>query len=90
MLRNRWARRVFCELALSYMVRGGAAPGSCRLVVKVVVRDPPGRDGRLRTRVLAWGDLAMMRRQLLTLRELAEGTAAGPAGRGLWPQPGGP
>ncbi len=74
-MRDRWALRVFGELALTYTVRGGAPPGFCRLVVKVVVRDPPGRWGGLRTRALAWGDLAMMRQQLLTLRELAEGTA---------------
>jgi hypothetical protein len=63
-------------LAVSYtVVPDGEA--RCRLVVKLRV-DLPG-DGllaRLHRSALAWGDLVMMRKQLLTLKELAE-TPAG-------------
>lgn len=70
----RW-ERACGELVLSYTVRPHG-PGCCRLVVKLPSRSPRGRLGPARTKALAWGDLAMMRRQLLTLKELAEGTAA--------------
>jgi hypothetical protein len=69
-------RRLLGDLAVSYtVVPDGEA--RCRLVVKLRV-DLPG-DGllaRLHRSALAWGDLVMMRKQLLTLKELAE-TPAG-------------
>jgi hypothetical protein len=55
----------------------GIAPrdsGSCRLIVKILVRHPGGSiESRLRGLLLPWGDLVMMRKQLLNLKELAEG-----------------
>lgn len=65
------ALRVFGPLTLTYAVTE-EGPGRTRLVVKLVPGEEGGLPGRLRRRVLAWGDLFMMRRQLFTLRKLAE------------------
>lgn len=65
----------FGRTALSYVVRP-ISEGSCRLVVKLRVLYPGGPMGALMRRTLPWGDLIMMRRQLLTLKRLAEGTRA--------------
>jgi hypothetical protein len=64
------AERLFGRLWISYRVRPDGA-GS-RLAVKVRVPRPRGVLRRAATYALAWGDLLMMRRQLLTLRRLAE------------------
>jgi hypothetical protein len=63
--------RLFGDMAVTYAVRRGVA-GS-RLVVKLNLgcRQPVAHA------LLAWGDLVMMRRQLCTLRDLAEGQAGG-------------
>jgi hypothetical protein len=61
-------------LAVTYAVRARA--GRSRLVARVVFKAPGGRLGdALIGRPLAFGDLVMMRKQLLTLKELAEGHA---------------
>ena len=70
-LTDRWARRAFGDLAVTYRVTHG------RLVAKLVVSARPLSFAR--RRLLAWGDLVMMRRQLRTLAELA---AVEPAPRG--------
>jgi hypothetical protein len=59
------------QMAVSYTVRP-LDGGSCRLVVKVVVEAKGALTRRIRRRLLAWGDLVMMRKQLLTLKKLAE------------------
>lgn len=59
--------RLFGGIVLSYVVRE-RPPRSCRLVVKLLVRSA----GAARRSLLPWGDLLMMRRQLLTLKRLAE------------------
>ncbi|MBO0828981.1 MAG: hypothetical protein J2P24_14505 [Streptosporangiales bacterium] len=61
---------VFGDLAVSYAVR--PADGGSRLVAVLRCTDPPGPAGALRRRLLSWGDVPMMRKQLLTLAALAE------------------
>ncbi len=63
------------EFALSYVVvpRGDSRS---RLVVKILVRYPRGPLGWAMRGLLPWGDLVMMRKQLLTLKRLAEAAAA--------------
>jgi len=68
------ARTAFGALAASYVVVP-VSPTACRLIVKLVVRYPAGPLGWLARRLLPWGDLVMMRKQLLTLKSLAEATA---------------
>jgi hypothetical protein len=61
--------------AVTYAVLAG--PNSTRLLARVLFDPPGGRVGAaLVGRALALGDLAMMRRQLLTLKGLAERDAA--------------
>jgi hypothetical protein len=63
------------RLAASYVVvaRGET---NARLVVKLVVGYPQGPLGWAMRGLLPWADLAMMRKQLLTLQRLAEASAA--------------
>ena len=61
----------FGDLAVTYLIVS-ENPGCCRLLVKLVVRYPTGWRGALVRWGLPWGDLLMMRRQLLNLRKLAE------------------
>lgn len=63
---------LFGDLAVTYLVVS-ESPARCRLLVKLVVRYPRGLTGFVMRRVLPWGDLVMMRRQLLNLKALAEG-----------------
>jgi hypothetical protein len=65
------AARLFGDLAITYLIVPANA-GRCRLLVKIVVRYPQGLAGALMRWGLPWGDLVMMRRQLLNLKALAE------------------
>ncbi|MFG2826876.1 hypothetical protein ACGFWI_05250 [Streptomyces sp. NPDC048434] len=58
------------RMAVSYAL--SPREDGCRLVVKVVSEVKGSLPDRLRRRLLAWGDLVMMRKQLLTLKKLAE------------------
>ena len=62
-------QRLFGPVAITYAAEpdGSESRIVCRLAVGV-----DGPLSRLRAHVLAWGDLVMMRRQLLNLRALAE------------------
>lgn len=71
----RALRRVLVPAAITYRV-AERHPAGCRLVVKYVSADPAGALGRLLRAVVPAGDLLMMRRQLLNLRDLAERDAA--------------
>jgi len=68
------AVRTFGDIAVSYVVEE-SQPRKCRLLVKLVANYPIGMKGRLMAALLPWGDLIMMRRQLLNLKQLAEQTA---------------
>ncbi len=67
-------RRVFGELAVTYAV-DPAPGGASRLIAKLVVKRPRG-VGRVLSPLLPGGDLVMMKKQLRTLKELAERDAA--------------
>lgn len=70
-LRNPFARRMFGEVAGSYVVVP-VSERSCRLLVKLLVRWPRGIYGAFLRVFLPAGDLVMMRKQLRTLRKLSE------------------
>ena len=74
-LRVKSSRQVFGDVAVSYCVIAEGAR-TCRLLVKMVVRYPSGVMGWLTRTFLPWGDLIMMRRQLLNFKKLAERTTS--------------
>jgi hypothetical protein len=65
------ASRTFGDVACTYLIIPNET-NSCRLLVKLIAKYPPGTRVRLMQTVLPWGDLIMMRRQLLNLKRLAE------------------
>lgn len=67
------SRTLFGDVAVTYAVfpTDGA---DARLVVKIVVHYPTTLLHWPARRLLPWGDLVMMRKQLLNLKELAERT----------------
>ena len=73
-MRSRAGLKLFGDFAISYTVREHGR--QTRLVVKLLLGHAPGLFSAARRRALAWGDLLMMRRQLLTLRNLAERDSA--------------
>jgi hypothetical protein len=73
--RSRFASALFGTLYGTYVVTPRDAGGS-RLFVKVNATYPRSLYGRLVGGVMPWIDLAMMKRQLLRLKEYAERTAA--------------
>jgi hypothetical protein len=68
------SRGVFGDIAATYRV-DPAGDGASRIVVKMIVKRPRGVM-RLFAPLLPAGDLVMMRKQLLTLKRLAERTAS--------------
>jgi hypothetical protein len=69
------AERLFGVIALTYRVIGRGA-GASRLVVRLDVHPPNRFWEKVRYLALAWGDVIMMRKQLLTLKERAESSAS--------------
>ena len=67
------ASRTFGDIAVTYLIVPNA-PDSCRLLVKLIAKYPGSLRGRLMSALLPWGDLIMMRRQLLNFKRLAEQT----------------
>ena len=73
--RGSRASQTFGDIAVSYVivpVVEAGAPRRCRLLVKLLVRHPQGLRGLIMKTLLPWGDLIMMRRQLLNFKSLAE------------------
>jgi hypothetical protein len=66
---------LFGDLAITYLIVPEAEE-RCRLVVKIAVAYPRTPIGATMRGLLPAGDLVMMRKQLLTLRKLAERDAA--------------
>ena len=62
--------RAYGDIALTYQV-SPRAKGS-RLLAVLRATDAPGPLGGVRRKALEWGDLVLMRKQLLTLGSLAE------------------
>ena len=65
------ASRTFGDIAVSYVIAPRTI-NSCRLLVKLIANYPSGAKGAFMRALLPWGDLIMMRRQLLNLKQLAE------------------
>jgi hypothetical protein len=65
------ASPTFGDVAATYLILP-VPDGTCRLLAKLLVVYPRGVSGALMRRLLPWGDLIMMRRQLLNLKQLAE------------------
>ena len=65
------ARRLFGVISLTYAVASRGPHGS-RLISRLDVHQPTRLWEKVRYRFLAWGDLIMMRKQLRTLKDLAE------------------
>lgn len=78
------ARRAFGVQSLTYQVNT-ASDDECRLVVCLVV-ETGGWWSRVRSGLLAYGDLVMMRKQLLTLKTLAESSTGVTADCGEQPE----
>lgn len=69
-MRSPAALRLFGDFAISYTVCDHG--DGTRLVVKLALGNQPGPVAVVRRQALAWGDLVMMRRQLVTFKQLAE------------------
>jgi hypothetical protein len=69
------ARALFGDLAITYLIVP-EADDRCRLVAKIAVAYPRTPIGAVVRALFPFGDLVMMRKQLTTLRDLAERDAA--------------
>ena len=71
---HQWTGLAGGWLAATYAVEPDPHdPSRCRLLCRMVAAAPTPLT-RLRAHVLAWGDLVMLRKQLLTLKDCAEST----------------
>lgn len=70
---KRWPRfkRLLGDAVISYVVVP-VTPSRTRLLAKLRMRYPPAPVGLIERALLPWGDLVMMRRQLLNFKALAE------------------
>jgi hypothetical protein len=75
-LRMHRGRGLFGDVVVTYAALAAGVRQS-RLVMRLHVRHPgPGPLARAHAVLLGWGDLVMARKQLLTLRALAQETSA--------------
>jgi hypothetical protein len=68
---DKRAISIFGDIAASYVIFP-VTPNSCRLVLKGHIRYPRTRFWSWIRWVMPWGDLVMMRKQFLRLKNLAE------------------
>lgn len=71
------AAKTFGDIVVSYVVVPRLEDGSrirCRVLVKLIAKYRGGLPGIMMKALLPWGDLIMMRRQLLNFKRLAEET----------------
>ena len=68
---NSMDSKIFGELAISYLLLPQGVD-HCKLLAKLIARFHRGPLGWSMRALLPWGDLIMMRRQLLNLKVLAE------------------
>ncbi len=70
--------RLFGPTAMTYAAEPALSSieNSSRIVCRIAVT-APHRVGRAKAYALAWGDLVMIRKQLVTLRDLAQASPAG-------------
>lgn len=78
------ASKIFGDISVTYLIVP-TTESSCRLLVKLIARYPLGIKGQMMRILLPWGDLIMMRRQLLNFKQLAERTKDGPFRAGHCP-----
>lgn len=62
---------LFGDFIITYIIVP-QANGDCRLLGKLVAQYPRGLIGLILRVALPWGDLVMMRKQLLNFKQLAE------------------
>jgi hypothetical protein len=60
------------NVAVSYLIVPGDS-GKNRLLIKLIVKYNPGLFGFTAARFLPWGNLIMIRKQLLNFKRLSEG-----------------
>ncbi len=70
-IRGSFEWRILGDNLASYLIVPKDSDG-CRLLVKLLVKFPRGPLGWFWRVVLPWGDLVMMRKQLLNFKELSE------------------
>jgi len=70
-MKNRHAIHIFGEVALTYRVTA-TAPQHSRLAVRMRLRYPKVGLWKIMRWCLPWGDLIMMRKQLMLFKQLAE------------------
>ncbi len=72
-------QRILGDNLVSYLIVPEDS-GGCRLLVKIVAKFPRGPLGWFWRVFLPWGELIMMRKQLLNFMELSEQSATGTGG----------
>lgn len=73
---NKRALKIFGDTMISYRIFC-QKNNACRLLVKILVNYPKGILGVLLQYILPFGDLIMMRRQLINFKTLSEQTRTG-------------
>jgi hypothetical protein len=71
MKREALGHKLFGDVLVSYVIQP-EKDGTCRLLVKIIMRYPKGILGTLMRLIVPPGDWIMMRRQLLNFKELSE------------------